>query len=93
MNKKDLIANVADRMNAPKTTTAQYVDSVFEVIEQTLKAGERVQIVGFGSFEVKDTPERDGVNPRNPQQTIRIPAGKRVKFSAGKGLKDAIKNI
>ena len=78
MNKKELVAAVAEQAGLKK------VDA-----EKALKAGDKVQLVGFGTFEVAERPEREGRNPRSGE-TMTIAASKNPKFKAGKALKDAI---
>jgi len=90
MNKFELIAAVAIKGEMSKKDSEKVVTAVFEVIEETLAQGEKVSLVNFGTFEVKDRAERQGKNPKT-QETITIPAKKAPAFKAGKGLKDKIK--
>ena len=92
MNKTELIAAVAEAANVSKKEADAVVSATFETIVAELKKGEKVQVVGFGSFEVKDRPERVARNPQAPDQEITIPASKAPVFKAGKSLKEAVNN-
>lgn len=89
MNKTELVAKVAERANLTKKDAARAVDAVFDSIMEALKAGDKVQIVGFGNFEVRDRKPRKGRNPQTGEE-IEIPGGKVPVFKPGKGLKEAI---
>ena len=89
MNKSDLVGQVAELAGLTKAEADKATDAVFAAITAALKAGEEVRLAGFGSFSVSARPARDGRNPRSGA-TITIPASKQPKFSAGKGLKDAV---
>ncbi len=89
MNKNDLIARVAELSDLPKTETTRAVDAVFDAITETLKEGDEVRLVNFGTFKVTHRAASEGRNPRTGEK-IKIPASKQPKFSAGKGLKDAV---
>ena len=88
----ELISAVAIKGEMSKKAAEQAIVAVFEVIEETLARGEKVSLVNFGTFEVKDRAQRQGRNPKT-QQVITIPATKSPAFKAGKGLKDKIKGI
>lgn len=90
MNKAGLIDAVADKTGTTKKDTAAAVDAVFKTIQETLGKGEKVQLIGFGNFEVRHRAARKGRNPQT-KKTITIPASKTPAFRAGKGLKDAVK--
>lgn len=90
MAKKELAAYVAEKAGLSKKDAEAAVDAVFEGITETMKAEGKLQIVGFGSFEVKDRAARTGKNPATGE-TIEIPASKVPAFKAGKALKDAVK--
>jgi DNA-binding protein HU-beta len=90
MNKSELIAAVAEKQGVAKTQAASAVEAVIGAIEDALKAGERVQLVGFGTFEVKDRPARQGQNPKTGEK-IAIAASKAPVFKAGKSLKELVK--
>ena len=89
MNKSSLIAAVAQKAGLSKKDADIAVNAVLDVIADTLKEGDKVQIIGFGSFEVKERPERLGKNPQTGE-VITIPASKAPAFKAGKALKDYI---
>ena len=89
MNKTELIAAVAEKTDLSKKDSDAAVNAVLNTIAETLKANEKVQLVGFGSFEVKKRAARTGLNPRT-KETIEIPASAVPTFKAGKALKDAV---
>lgn len=89
MNKNDLIAEVADQTGLSKSDATTAVEGVFDQITKTLKAGDEVRIVGFGTFSVSQRAASEGRNPRTGEK-IQIPASKQPKFKAGKGLKDSV---
>ena len=89
MNKADLVSAVAEKADMTKKDAEKAVSAVFATIEQSLAQSEKVQLVGFGTFEVKDRAERTGRNPQT-KETILIPAAKVPGFKAGKALKDAV---
>ncbi len=90
MTKTELIAAVADKAGLKKKDAEAAVASVLEVIAGSLAAGEKVQLVGFGTFEVKARAARDGRNPFTGE-AIKIAATKRPVFTAGKSLRDQVK--
>ncbi|MFQ5538590.1 MAG: HU family DNA-binding protein [Gemmatimonadota bacterium] len=94
MNKSDLVDALAEATGMTKADAGRAVDAMFSpsdgIIARTLKAGDRVQITGFGTFEAKHRKARTGRNPRTGE-TIMIAATKTPSFRAGKGLKDGIK--
>ncbi|HEY8530424.1 MAG TPA: HU family DNA-binding protein [Paenibacillaceae bacterium] len=90
MNKSELIARVAERTDMSKKDVTRAVDAVFDIISEALQNGEKVQLVGFGNFEVRERSARRGRNPQTGEE-IEIPAGKVPAFRPGKALKDAIK--
>lgn len=89
MNKSELIEAVASAADLSKADAGRSVDAVFDSITNTLKKGDSLALVGFGTFSVSDRPARQGRNPRTGE-TIQIAAAKLPKFKAGKGLKDAV---
>lgn len=89
MNKQDLVARVAELTGLTKADAEKAIEGTLDAITNALKAGEDVRLVGFGSFSVAARAESKGRNPRTGQE-ITIPASKAPKFSAGKGLKDAV---
>ena len=90
MNKTELIAAAAEKAGVSKKEAEAVVTAAFDAIAASLKEGEKVQLVGFGAFEVKARAERVGRNPQT-KETITIPASKTPVFKAGKALKDAVK--
>lgn len=89
MNKAELVSAVAEKAEMSKKDAEKAVKAVFEVIEESLAQSEKVQLVGFGTFEVKDRAARTGRNPQTKEE-IQIPAAKVPGFKAGKALKDAV---
>ncbi|MBO5379967.1 MAG: HU family DNA-binding protein [Clostridia bacterium] len=89
MNKTELIEVVAQNADLKKKDAEAAVNAVLAAIEDALVAGEKVQLIGFGTIEVKAKEERTGRNPATGE-TITIPASKQIKFSAGKTLKDKV---
>ena len=89
MNKTELINAVAEKTGLAKKDAEAAVKAVTETIAAELVAGNKVQLVGFGTFEVSERPAREGRNPRTGE-TIKIAAAKNPKFKAGKALKDAV---
>ena len=89
MNKADLVAAVAEKAEMSKKDAEKAVHAVFEAIEESLAGNQKVQLVGFGTFEVKERAERVGRNPQTKEK-ITIPASKVPGFKAGKALKDAV---
>lgn len=89
MNKTELIEVVAQKADLNKKNAEAAVNAVIAAMEEALVAGEKVQLIGFGTIEVKAKAARTGRNP-STGATITIPATKQVKFSAGKTLKDKV---
>ncbi len=89
MNKAQLISAVSTRCGLSRKDSDLAVNAVFDVITEELAKGERVQLVGFGSFEVRDRPERAGRNPLSGEPLI-IKASKAVTFKPGKTVKGAV---
>ena len=89
MNKAELVAAVAEKAEISKRDAEAAVKAFTDVIAEELKKGEKIQLVGFGTFEVSERAERIGRNPQTKEE-IKIPASKAPKFKAGKALKDAI---
>ena len=89
MNKAELIAAVAAKAGVSQKDAGVVVAAVLDEIKDALKNGDKVQLVGFGSFEVRAKAARTGKNPRTGE-TINIPASKAPAFKAGKALKDAV---
>ena len=89
MNKAELIAAVAENAELTKKDAEKAVKAFIEVVTDELKKGEKVQVVGFGTFEVAERAAREGRNPRTGE-TMTIEASKTPKFKAGKALKDLV---
>ncbi|AWK87186.1 HU family DNA-binding protein [Azospirillum thermophilum] len=89
MNKNDLVTHVADASGLSKADATKAVDAVFEGISDSLKKGDEVRLVGFGTFAVAERAASEGRNPRTGEK-ITIPASKLPKFKPGKTLKDAL---
>ncbi len=89
MNKTELIAAVAEKTNSSKKDAEKAVAAVLDTVTGALAAGEKVQLVGFGTFEVRSREARTGKNPRTGE-AVAIPASKVPAFKAGKGLKDIV---
>jgi DNA-binding protein HU-beta len=89
MNKADLVKAIATKSSLNQATAQKALESMLETFKDTLKKGDKIQLIGFGSFEVAKRAARKGVNPQT-KKTISIPAKKVVKFKAGKELKDMV---
>ncbi len=89
MNKTELVAAVAEKAGLAKKDADKAVAAVIDAIVETLKAGDKVALVGFGTFEVKARAAREGINPLTKEK-IKIAASKAPAFKAGKAFKDAI---
>ena len=89
MNKVELIASVAEKAELTKKDAEKAVAAVLESVEEALAGGDKVQLVGFGTFEVRAREARTGRNPRT-KEAITIPASKQPVFKAGKAFKDAV---
>ena len=89
MNKSDLVDAIAKSAEISKAAATRALDSTIDSIKKALKKGDTVSLVGFGTFKVGKRAARNGRNPRTGA-TIKIKAAKVPKFSAGKGLKDAV---
>ena len=91
MNKADLVAAIAAKTGESKKASEALVNAFTEVVADALKGGDKVQLVGFGSFEVRKRAARKGRNPQTKEE-IKIPASKAPVFKAGKALKDLVNN-
>jgi len=89
LNKTDLVASVAEKTDLTKKDTEKVVNAVFQSIEEALANGDKVQLIGFGTFEVRERAEREGRNPQT-NEAIKIPASKVPAFKAGKSLKESV---
>ena len=92
MNKTELIAAIAEKTELSKKDAEKALKAFTDVVEEELKKGEKIQLVGFGTFETRERAARSGRNPRKPDETIEIPASKAPVFKAGKGLKELVNN-
>lgn len=90
MNKTDLINEVAETAELSKKDATKAVDALFDAIQNTLAKGDKVQLIGFGNFEVRERSARKGRNPQTGEE-IEIGASKVPAFKPGKALKDAVK--
>lgn len=89
VNKTELVASVADKAGMTKKDAEKAINAMFASVEEALAAKDKVQIIGFGTFEVKARQARKGRNPQTGKE-ITIPASKTPVFKAGKGLKDSV---
>jgi DNA-binding protein HU-beta len=89
MNKNDLVGAVAEKADITKGQAAEAVDAVFDAIAGSLKKGDEVRLVGFGTFSVSKRKATTGRNPATGAE-IKIPASNQAKFKPGKGLKDSL---
>jgi len=89
MNKAELVAILAEKADVTKKDAERVLGALVDTVSESLKKGDKVQLVGFGTFEVVKREAREGRNPAT-KQTITIPASKAPKFKAGKALKDMI---
>ena len=89
MNKVELIAQIAEKSGLSKKDAEKALAATLEVITDAISGGDKIQLVGFGSFETKEREARTGRNPKT-KETIEIPATRVPVFKAGKALKDAV---
>lgn len=89
MNKQDLVASVAEKAGLTKKDAEKAVNAFVDAIKSSLSAGEKVALVGFGTFEVRERKARSGRNPQSGE-VITIPAGKVPAFKPGKELRDSV---
>ena len=90
MNKAELVALVADKVDLTKKATEEVIDILFDTISETLATGEKVVISGFGTFEIRTRVARTGLNPRTGEE-ISIPQQKTPAFKTGKVLKNMVR--
>lgn len=90
MNKTELVNSIALKTGLSKKNSEAALNAVVSSIEESLQNGEKVVLVGFGTFEVRERAERKGRNPQTKEEIL-IPASKAPVFKAGKGLKDLVK--
>lgn len=91
MNKTELVAAISEKTELTKKDSEKALKALIDVVAEELKKGEKVQLVGFGTFEVVERAAREGRNPLTGE-SLHIEASKAPKFKAGKALKDAVKN-
>ena len=89
MNKTELVAAIAEKTELSKKDAEKALKAFTDVVAEELKKGEKIQLVGFGTFEVAERPARDGRNPLTGK-AMKIPASKSPKFKPGKALKDTV---
>lgn len=89
MNKTELVAAIAEKAGLSKKDSEGAVKAFTDTVAEQLKAGEKIQLVGFGTFEVAERAARTGKNPQTKEE-IQIPASKAPKFKAGRALKDTV---
>ncbi|NLB53422.1 MAG: HU family DNA-binding protein [Syntrophomonadaceae bacterium] len=89
MNKSELVKSLAEKAEITQKDAAKVLDAMVETIQQALANGEKVQIIGFGSFEVRDRKERKVISPATGKE-INVPATKVPAFKPGKSLKEAV---
>ena len=92
MNKAELITKMAEKSGLTKKDTETALRGFIESVTEALENKEKVQLVGFGTFETRERAAREGRNPRKPEEVIQIPASKAPVFKAGKTLKEAVNN-
>ena len=91
MNKTELVAAIAAKTGLTKKDTEATISAFTEVVEKELKKKDgKVQLIGFGTFEVKSRKARQGRNPQKPDEVVKIPASKAPVFKAGKAFKEAV---
>lgn len=88
MNKQELIAKISEKANLPKKTAGEAIDALVSSVIESVAAGESVQLIGFGTFELRKREARTGHNPRTGE-AVKIAATNVPAFKAGKGFKDA----
>lgn len=90
MNKAELLREISHKTGFKRDDSRKALDAIFDTITEAMASGEKVQIMGFGSFEAKNTKERVGTNPQNPTEKIIIPARRKVSFKPSATLREAI---
>ncbi|SNX54029.1 HU family DNA-binding protein [Thermoanaerobacterium sp. RBIITD] len=89
MNKADLVTKIAEKSELTKKEAEKALNAFVDAVQEALQQGDKVQLVGFGTFEVRERAERKGRNPQTKEE-ITIPASKAPVFKAGKALKDLV---
>ncbi|MFY9483458.1 MAG: HU family DNA-binding protein [Tissierellaceae bacterium] len=90
MYKAELVASIAEKSNLTKKDAKAALNGFIKSVEEALAEGDKVQLVGFGTFEVRARKAREGRNPRDLKEVIQIPASKAPVFKAGKALKEIV---
>ena len=90
MNKAELVAKIAESTNQKKKVTEEIVNAFIAAVEEELANKGKVQLVGFGTFEVRERKAHKGRNPQKPGEVVEIPASSAPVFKAGKAFKDAV---
>jgi DNA-binding protein HU-beta len=90
MNKAELVSKMHEKTGLTKKQAEEALNAFMESVQEALVEGEKVQLVGFGTFETRERAARQGRNPRNPEEVIDIPASKAPVFKSGKSLKEMI---
>ncbi len=90
MNKGELVTKIAEKTDFTKKNSENALNAILSTIEEALIAKDKVQFIGFGTFETRERKARQGRNPQKPEETIDIPASIAPVFTAGKSLKDAV---
>lgn len=90
MNKAELVTSMAEKSGLTKKDVELALNAFMRSVEESLVSGDKVQLVGFGTFDIRDRKARLGRNPRNPEEVIDIPASKAPVFKAGKALKELV---
>ena len=87
MNKSELVASIAEKSGLTKKDAEQALNGFISSVQEALADGEKVQLVGFGTFEVRQRKAREGRNPRNPEETVEIPECSNLTFKPSSRLK------
>jgi len=90
VNKAELVTSMAEKSGLTKKDVEAALNAFMKSVEEALIEGDKVQLVGFGTFDIRERKARKGRNPRNPEQVIEIPASKAPVFKAGKALKELV---
>lgn len=90
MNKAELVTQISHKTGLKREDSKKALEAFLETVQESLVNQEKVQLVGFGSFDTKFVKERTGVNPQNPEEIINIPSRYKVSFKPSKALKEAI---
>ncbi|MDR1515539.1 MAG: HU family DNA-binding protein [Synergistaceae bacterium] len=93
MTKFELVDEVAAKLFSPQKSIAPIIEEIFNVIGNSLVKGEKCTFVGFGVFEVKDRPAREGRNPQDPSKIVKVPAKRVPVFRPGKRLKEKVLEV